>query len=214
MRTQRSSHVRLTSGLLAGLVIAAACSAPSDRRDEAKTPVAAPAAAPASDTAHPAMAGKEDGMSAMSGMTGDADHDFLRMMSDHHKGLILLAHEAKERPKPSATIADGRTLDTKQDAELDRMVTMLEKDFKDPYSPKVLPEHQAVHDALEAKKGKEFDRMFYQSVIAHHQQALTMIDGYLPKAKNPAIRKMAETMKADQAREIRDFQQKLSKLGA
>lgn len=210
MRTQRSSHVSLTSGLLAGLVIAAACTAPSDRRDEARTP----AAAPALDTAHPAAASKEAGMSEMSGMTGDADHDFLRMMSDHHKGLILLAHQAKDRPKPSATIADGRAVDAKQDVELDRMVTMLEKDFKDPYEPKVLPEHRAMHDALEAKSGKEFDRTFYQSVIAHHQQALTMIDRYLPTARNPAIRKMAETMKADGAREIRDFQQKLSRLGA
>ena len=43
---------------------------------------------------------------------------------------------------------------------------------------------------------------------------LIMIDDYLPKAKNPAIRKMAESMRADQAREISDFQQKLSKLGA
>ena len=212
MRTQCSSHVRLTSGLLASVVIASACSAPSDRRDDATTPAAA--AAPASDTAHPAMAGKEAGRSGMSRMTGDADHDFLRMMSDHHKGLILLAHEAKERKGTSPTIADGRTLDTKQDAELDRMVTMLEKDFKDPYTPKALPEHQAMHDALESKSGKEFDRTFYQNVIAHHQQALTMIDAYLPNAKSPAIRKMAETMKADQAREIRDFQQKLSKLGA
>ena len=210
MRTHRPSFARLTSLLVAVLAIAAACSAPSDRRDEAGMP----AAAAASDTAMPAMAGTKDAMSAMQGMTGDADRDFLRMMSDHHKGLIALAHEAKDRPKPSATIADGRALDEKQDIELDQMVTMLEKDFKDPYTPKVLPEHQAMHDALEAKSGTEFDRTFYQSVITHHQQALTMIDAYLPNAKTPAIRKMAETMKADQAREISDFRRKLSKLDA
>ena len=209
MRTHRASLTRLTSPLVAVLAIAMACTAPADRRDDARVP----AAAPASDTARPATAGTKDDRSAMPGMTGDADHDFLRMMSDHHKGLILLAHEAKDRPKPSATIADGRTLDARQDAELDQMMTMLETDFKDPYTPMLMREHKAMHDALVVKNGKEFDRVFYQSVIAHHQQALTIIDDYLPKAGNPAIRKMAETMKADQAREIRDFQHKLSTLG-
>ena len=203
------TRARSASALITVLAILAAC-APSDKGDEARVP----AAAPASDTTMPAMAGTPGDMSSMAGMTGDADHDFLRMMSDHHKGLIALAHEAKDRPKPSATIADGQKLDAKQDAELDRMVTLLETDFKDPYAPKVMPEYKAMHDALESKSGTEFDRTFYQSVVAHHQQALTMIDAYLPKAKNPAIRKMAETMKADQAREIREFQQKLSKLGA
>ena len=144
----------------------------------------------------------------------DGNHEFLRMMSDHHEGLIAIAHLAKDRKGTSPTIADGRKLDAQQDAELDRMTTMLEQDFKDPYAPKVAPEHKAMHDDLQAKSGTEFDRTFYQNVIAHHEQALKMIADYLPKAGSQAIRQMAEKMKADQTREIGEFRQKLAKLGA
>ena len=41
-----------------------------------------------------------------------------------------------------------------------------------------------------------------------------MIDDYLPKAKNAMLKQMAETMKADQTKEIAEFRQKVAKLGA
>lgn len=94
------------------------------------------------------------------------------------------------------------------------MVTMLEKDFKDAYSPKVLPAHQAMADALKSKTGKEYDRTFYQDIIQHHQEAIKMVDGYLPNSKNAMLKQMAEKMKADQSREIADFQQKVTALGS
>ena len=111
-------------------------------------------------------------------------------------------------------MADAKKLDAAQDVELDHMVTMLEKDFKDPYAPKVIPEHQAMADALKGKSGKEYDRTFYTNIIKHHQEAIAMIDGYLPKAKSAMLKQMAEKMKSDQAKEIADFQQKVAKLGA
>ncbi len=153
-------------------------------------------------------------MSAMPNMTGDGDHDFLRMMSDHHKGLIQIAHMTKDRREKSPAVADAQKVDAAQDTELDHMVTMLEKDFKDPYSPKVVPEHQAMADALKPQTGTSYDRAFYQNVIKHHEEAISMIDAYLPTAKNPTVKQMAEKMRADQTREIAAFQQKLAKLGA
>ena len=154
------------------------------------------------------------GMPAMPGMTGDADHDFLRMMSDHHKGLIAMAHMTKERKDAGGAVADAVKLDKVQDAELDHMMTMLEKDFKDPYAPKVIAEHQAMALELKAKSGKEYERAFYEGIIKHHQEALVMIDGYLPKAKNAMLEQMAEKMKVDQAKEIAEYRRKLSALGA
>lgn len=146
-------------------------------------------------------------------MTGDADHDFLRMMSDHHKGLILMAHMTIERKEGGSAVADARKLDAAQDKELDHMVTMLEKDFKDPYAPKVMPEHQTMADELKTRSGKEYDRTFYQNIIQHHKEAIKMIDDYLPKAKNAMLKQMAEKMKADQTREIGEFERKVAKLG-
>lgn len=143
-------------------------------------------------------------------MTGDADRDFLRMMSDHHKGLTEMAHGAKEMKLPVA--ADAKKLDAKQDAELDRMITMLEKQYKDPYSPKIMPGNQAMIEALRGKTGNDYQKTFYQNVVQHHQEALKMIDEYLPKAKKPELKAMAEKMRADQTKEIAEFQQKIAKL--
>lgn len=204
---------RLTRGTLATtlvLVTAAACA----KSDKAADSLTAGANAPISASAMPAdsMAGHD--MSGMAGMTGDADHDFLRTMSDHHKGLVQLAHMTKDRKGGGTAVADAKKLDAAQDKELDQMVTMLEKVFKDPYTPKVMPEHQAMADALKGKSGKAYDRTFYENIIKHHQEAIAMIDGYLPKAKSAMLKQMAEKMKSDQTREIADFQQKVARLGA
>ena len=130
------------------------------------------------------------------------------------KGLIALVHMTQERNGVGTAKADAATMDKAQDAELDAMMTMLEKTFKDPYAPKVMAEHQAMADALKPMRGTAYERTFYEDIIKHHTEAITMIDGYLPKAKSADVKAMAEKMKADQAREISDFQQKLSKLGA
>ncbi len=145
-------------------------------------------------------------------MTGDADHDFLRMMSDHHKGMIAMAHMTKERKDVGSAATDANKIDAAQDKELDRMMTMLEKDFKDAYAPKVMPDNQAMADKMKGMKGTEYERAFYENTITHHQAAVKMVDEYLPKGKNAAIKQMAEKIKADQKKEIAEFQKKIGRL--
>jgi uncharacterized protein (DUF305 family) len=191
------------------LAFAGACSKGGDKGDTAvAAPIATPTSTAAATAPMPAMAGGQ----GMANMTGDADHDFLRMMSDHHKGLIQLVHMTQGRKGVGSAAADAAKLDAAQDKELDHMVTMLEKDFKDPYARKVMPEHQAMADSLKAMSGKEYERTFYQDIIKHHQEAIKMIDDYLPKAKNLMIKQMAEKMKADQTKEIAAFQRKVAAL--
>ena len=190
------------------MLAVAACSTAEKRADStsaATTTSSMPAAMP-SDT------GKA-GMHGMAGMTGDPDHDFLRMMSDHHKGLIVLAHMTKDRKEGGVAVADAKKLDAKQDAELDQMMTALEKHYKDPYAPKVMAEHQAMADELKTKSGTEYDRTFLQDVIKHHEGALKLIDDYVPKATKPMLKTMAEQMKVDQTREIAQMKAQLAKLG-
>lgn len=212
-RFPSQSALRIASAAVV-LASAGACSTAESPADSAG---AAPAAQQAASTAAPADGMGGHDMSTMSGManiTGDPDRDFLRMMSDHHKGLIQMAHMTKDRKASSATtVADATKLDATQDTELDHMVTMLETDFKDAYAPQVLPAHKAMADQLRAKSGSDFDRTFYQNTIAHHQEALKMIDEYSPKLKNAMLKQMAASMRADQAKEIAEYQLKVSKLG-
>ena len=209
-------YARLRAGVAALALLAAACSTADKKADTAATTaMAGPGtAAPSTDSAAARGGGKMEGMGQMANMTGDADHDFLRMMSDHHKGMILMAHNTKDRKEGGSAVADAKKIDAAQDKELDHMVSMLEKDFKDPYAPKVMPDNQAMADELKGKSGTDYDRTFYQNVIKHHTQAITMVDEYLPKAKNAMLKAMAEKIKADQAKEITLFKQKISKLGA
>ncbi len=153
-----------------------------------------------------------DNMNGMANMTGDADQDFLRMMSDHHKGMIAMAHMTKERNDVGTAAADAKKLDAGQDKELDRMVTMLEKDFKDAYKPKVMPDNQEMADQMKSKNGTAYERAFYENTITHHQAAVKMVEEYLPKGKSAAIKQMAEKIKADQTKEIAEFQKKIGQL--
>ena len=146
-------------------------------------------------------------------MTGDPDHDFLRMMSNHHQGLISIVHMTMDRKDASGAVADAKKLDDAQDKEVDEMVTMLEKDYKDPYEPKIMPEHQAMVDDLKTKAGKSYEVGFYENIIKHHEEAITMIDEYLPTAKSEGVKQMAAEMKTAQSHEITDFKAKVAKLG-
>ena len=145
-------------------------------------------------------------------MTGDADHDFLRMMSDHHKGMIEMAHMTMERNDIGGAAADAKRIDAAQDKELDLMVTMLEKHFKDAYAPKVMSDNQVMADQLKGRKGTEYARAFYENTIKHHQAAVKMVDEYLPKGKNAALKQSAAKMKADQTQEIAAFEKKIGQL--
>jgi uncharacterized protein (DUF305 family) len=212
----RPSLQPVTRQLVTATVLAclAAC-AKGDRTSDSTSTTGAGRTSATSTTAAAPAAVAHDSSSPRSAAapTGDADHDFLRRMSDHHQGLIRLVHMTKDRKESSrAAIADATKIDTEQDRELDQMVTMLERDFKDPYAPKPMPEHQAMAGTLKTKTGVDYDRTFYRDVVQHHREGIAMIDDYLPKSKNPTVKRMAERMRAEQTREIAALEQKLSKL--
>lgn len=207
--------------LAASLAVSTACSSKSDQAaagdSTAGSAAGASTGAMTADSAggmagmdHSTM-GNMGSMAPMGGATGDPDRDFLRMMSEHHKGMIAMAHLTIEEKKGSATTqADAEKIDTKQDAELDSMVTTLEQQYKDPYDPKIMPDNQKMVDDLKLLAGAAYDRMFYQHVVHHHEQATQMIDHHLPMLKDSKIKAMAERMKRDQTREIAEFQRKAS----
>ena len=210
--------VRIRPALLAlplGIVLASCSPKSADTMTDSGKAMPSGASTPAataspSDTSMTGMAGMDHSkMGGMAGMTGNADQDFLRMMSDHHKGMIAMAHPTMDGKGSTATVrADARKIDAAQDAEIDQMVTMLEKDFKDPYQPKFTPGNQAMIDLLAKQTGTAYDRTFYMNVVKHHREALAMIDEYMPKLTRADLKAMAQKMKADQTREIAEFEKK------
>lgn len=186
---------------LVGSIAATGCA----RSDE---PAAADSAsAPAGDTG---MAGMDH--SQMPGMdrgaARDADHEFLRMMSDHHEGLIMMMAAATERAESAAAKADAKMLHDKQRQERDSMVAMLRTAYNDTITPMVMPGGKAMTDSLQQKSGAAYDRDMYRHIIMHHQEGIRMIDDFLPRLTRANVRQMAEKMRADQQREIQEFQRK------
>lgn len=210
-------HSRLPVALLgAALIGLPACGSKDAQKQESAASVASTnGSATAADSASMMAKHSDSAMGGMAmgnmAMTGDADHDFLRMMTDHHKGLIQMAHETIESKDKLAVKPIAERLDTEQDAEMDQMMTMLEKTFKDPYSPKITLDNQAMADQLKGKTGKAYDQTFLTNVIAHHEQALKMIDAYLPTAKNADVKAMAQKMKDMQSKEITEFKANVDK---
>ena len=198
----RARHA--VSGLLT-LVLACSRDA-GDHRDAAgATGAVVP---PDSLAAHDTMAGMSN-MPGMANMTGDPDHDFLRMMSDHHKGLVQVVHEATKKGG-SAVKSEAREIDRKQDADLDTMATILDEKYKDAYTPTASPDNTAARDSIGRLSGAAFDRAFREFVISHHARGIAMMDEYLAKAKDTRIKAMATRMRADQQKEIASFRATLS----
>lgn len=148
------------------------------------------------------------GASASTGALS-ADQQFLRSMSDHHKGLIAIVHEAVDRKEPLTVRSEATELDAKQDVELDQMVTMLEQHYHDAYAPKITANNKAMLDSLTPKTGAAYDRAFREDVIRHHRDGIAMIDQFTPRLTDPKLKSMAETMKANQQRDIAMLQKKL-----
>ncbi len=154
--------------------------------------------------AAPAPAGAADSASARV-----ADQEFLKQMSDHHQGLVAMAHEAMEKTG-SAVQQEATTLDQKQDEEIEQMLTILLRDYSDPHTPTVAPEAQAMADALASKSGADYDMTFRMNVVEHHKQGIAMVDRFLPRLTREDVRTMAQQMKYDQEGDIRELQAKMA----
>ncbi len=185
-------------------VVAVAC-APSSK-DHATSDTAASMSTAA---AHPFDDQPAAGAAAVATPSGmPADQEFLRMMADHHKGLILMAHETMERKDKLGSATDAKKLDQEQDADLDRIASAL-KGMNDNYTPKAGAEAERMTASLMKLSGTEFDHAFWQNTIDHHRQGVQMIDKYLPNLTHPDVKTLAQRMRSAQVREIAEMTKKL-----
>jgi uncharacterized protein (DUF305 family) len=145
--------------------------------------------------------------STISGTAGP-DQEFLTKMTDHHEGMVQMAMAAMTKAAKPATQTDAHNLHTKQAAERDSMAAMLKTSYSVDHTPAVMPENKAMMDSLNARTGAAYDAEFYRQTIKHHEEGIRMIDRYLPQLTNAQLKAMGEKMKADQQKEIAEFQPK------
>jgi uncharacterized protein (DUF305 family) len=88
------------------------------------------------------------------------------------------------------------------------MVAMIKTSYNETYMPMVMLGDKAMNDSLQQESGAAYDRDMYRHLIMHHQEAIEMVDEFLPRLARPDVKQMAERMRADQQREIQEFQRK------
>lgn len=191
-------HGLKRSILLLAAFSAAACTAGDD---DAGTRDAA-----ASDSAAGVVVGADTGRRTTPAK--DANHEFLRMMSDHHEGLIRMAEEAMTKASNTTTQGDAHQLHTKQMEDQKKMVAMVQQQYGETHIVKTMPQHAQMIADLQGKSGSEYDRTFYRHVIEHHKEGISMTDQLLPSLKGE-VKQMAEAMKAEQQKEIAEFEKKM-----
>lgn len=223
---QRASGTFRRQLTVAAAVLGVAACGSSENKNAAAGDTAggaASAAAPAAaGTAGGAAASADTGMAGMSGMDHsqmagmnrsapkDSNQAFLRMMSDHHEGLILMADSAKGRVQSADAKAKARELDEKQHREQRQMLTMLRREYQDSVTPMVMPSNRAMLDSVvRGGQGGEVDRVFYRQVIAHHREAIQMVDK-MQSQLTGEVRSMAQRMRTEQQREIQELERKAS----
>jgi uncharacterized protein (DUF305 family) len=212
------------AGLAAAIALtAAACTPGSDEQAAgeqaaggAAGDTAATAAAATADTGMAGMAHGDMDHSAMANMNRSAARDsnqlFLRMMSDHHQGLIAMADSAEERVQGASAKADARKLHRKQADEQTRMLGMLRRQYTDSVTPTIMPSNRAMLDSTLRADGPELDRTFYRQVVNHHREGVTMGEKMAPHLTGE-VKQMAAKMMADQRREIQEFERKAGDAG-
>lgn len=158
-----------------------------------------------------------------------ADVDFMAGMIHHHAQALVMADMAPSHGASPEMLTLTRRITNAQRDEIALMQRWLRSRGED------VPEvdatgHEAMHmhgammpgmlsaeqlAALDAARGPEFDRLFLQFMIQHHQGALTMVDELVATkggAREQTVFKLASDIGADQATEITRMQTMLRDL--
>jgi uncharacterized protein (DUF305 family) len=154
-----------------------------------------------------------DSMAGMAGMAStparDADQEFLRMMIDHHEGMIVMADTALKKGAAADVRSDATKMRTKQKEEQQKMQAMLRAQYGEDKMPMVTSGDASMATMLAGASGAAFDRSFREHVIMHHEAGIKMIDQFSARLTNAELRQMATKMKADQAREVAELRREL-----
>lgn len=215
---------------VSAVTFAAACGTASTSGD-AQPARPAPSAA-ASRAPDPAVAEQAAIVDSIRNTYTPADVDFMAGMIHHHAQALVMAHMAPTHGASPAMLTLTRRIINAQRDEILLMQRWLRDRGEDVpevdeaghvrmahmhgdmgMMPGMLSAEQLA--ALDAARGEEFDRLFLQFMIQHHQGALTMVDELVATrggAREEAVFKLASDIGADQASEITRMQTMLRDL--
>jgi uncharacterized protein (DUF305 family) len=194
-----STSTRIIAGFaaLASAVVVSSCTKTEDHAEHASSA--------ATTTAQVAVHNADDVM-------------FAQMMIPHHQQAVELSALVPDRSTNSAVVKLAATISGEQQPEITAMKALLVQwevnpDTAADHSDHGMPMQGMVDDAtmtkLRSLKGAEFDTLWLQSMISHHQGAIEMADTEIAKGQSPDMVSMAKNIVTAQQAEIDQMKQML-----
>ncbi|WP_435737414.1 DUF305 domain-containing protein [Cellulosimicrobium sp. PMB13] len=221
MRRRRRAGALTCAVVLPVLLVTAACTGDDDA-----------SATPSSVVVQPGRPGEDatttapedfDGPSS-TGRWNEADVTFVTSMIGHHLQALDMAALAPERAEAPEVVGFAERVTAAQGPEIHALAAWLqERELPVPVEVEALDGtgprvpgtgHEHDHDAmagmlsaeqlaaLEAATGPEFDRLFLEGMIQHHQGALDMVDVVLVEGQDTYALEIAAETAAGQGAEI------------
>lgn len=140
---------------------------------------------------------------------------FMQMMIPHHQQAVDMGTLAETRASNAEVKALAAAIKAEQDPEIAQMTKWLEEAGASMHMGHnmsmdgMLTEEQMTE--LENASGAEFDRLFVQGMILHHEGAIEMAKSIL-NSKSPSVRALGEAITASQTEQIALMKELLGKL--
>ena len=143
------------------------------------------------------------------------DEMFLEMMIPHHNQAVEMAHLAEKNTKNPEILKLAKAIDEEQHKEVELMSGWLGKTSGHEHSHEghtmdgmLSPEQM---EALEKAKDTEFDKLFLEGMILHHEGAIEMTQ-MVVESSNKEIRDLAESIISSQTAQIEQMKKLLASL--
>jgi len=138
----------------------------------------------------------------------EADITFAQGMIPHHRQAVMMSELAEGRTDNTDVLELTGEISAAQEPEIQTMTAFLDAwgaddmaqmEGMDGMSGMMTPEQMA---GLEDAEGAEFDEMFLQMMIEHHEGAVEMSTTQLDEGENPDARTLAQDIIDAQESEI------------
>ena len=164
------------------------------------------------------------------GAFNDADVMFAQMMIPHHEQALEMSELADGRASDAEVKVLIADIEKAQDPEIRTMKSWLKAWGKPESAEESMPgmdhgaggmDHgsgmsgmmsEADMKKLQAAKGTEFDRMFAEMMIEHHEGAITMAEDEQKNGRNATAKKLAADVVKTQSAEVEKFEKILDRL--
>lgn len=168
------------------------------------------------------MIGFTDANHSNHGMMDVKDSDFsgkdimfAQMMIPHHQQAVDMGTLAETRALDSEVLAIALAIKAEQAPEIALMKSWLVKAGQPEDSMHQMDMgmlNQSEYKALEDSSGKEFDILYLQGMIKHHEGAIDMAET-VENSSNTEVRNLAKSIIASQTDQIETLKQLLTKVG-